>query len=219
MTRLTDWLPLLHQERAIVVLRPPDVATGIAMAEAMAAGGLNLLEVTWGWEEPTILLRELRDRLPHCTIGAGTITTHTQFDQAQTAGAEFLFSPVTDAALIHRAIAADLPIVPGALTPSEIFTAWKLGAPCVKVFPISAVGHADYLQSLRIPLAGIPLIPTGGVSVNNATSYIRAGAIAVGLAGDLLPATAIADRRWDILTAQATTLVQNLQAASAPNRP
>jgi 2-dehydro-3-deoxyphosphogluconate aldolase / (4S)-4-hydroxy-2-oxoglutarate aldolase len=214
MTRFTDWLPLLRRERAIVVLRPPDVETGIAMAEAMVVGGLHLLEVTWGWEEPLVLLRELRDRFPHCTIGAGTITTPTQFAQAQAAGAQFLFSPVTDADLIQQAIAADLPIVPGALTPSEIFIAWKLGAPSVKVFPISAVGHATYLDSLRIPLAGIPLIPTGGVSVGNAASYIQAGAIAVGLAGDLLPAAAIADRRWDILTTQAQTLVQTLRPSN-----
>ncbi len=205
-----NWLKLLQQERAIAVVRSPDHATGLAMAEAMYAGGLRLIEITWGSREPDRLVRELRDRLPDAVIGAGTIRDLGQFEQARRSGAEFIFAPGTDAAVIQAAVAAQLPVVPGALTPTEILTAWQLGATCVKVFPITAVGEANYLNSLRVPLAGIPLIPTGGVNFDNAGDLIQAGAIAVALAGDLFPAAAIAAGAWDTVRSQAAELVERL---------
>ncbi len=205
-----DWLKLLQQERAIAVVRSPDVPTGLAMAEAMYAGGLRLIEITWGSAEPDRLVQELRDRLPDAVIGSGTIRDLGQFEQARRSGAEFIFAPGTDAAVIQAAVAAQLPVVPGALTPTEILTAWQLGATCVKVFPITAVGEANYLNSLRVPLAGIPLIPTGGVNFDNAGDLIQAGAIAVALAGDLFPAAAIAAADWDTVRSQAAELVQRL---------
>jgi 2-dehydro-3-deoxyphosphogluconate aldolase / (4S)-4-hydroxy-2-oxoglutarate aldolase len=205
-----DWLQLLGAERAIAVVRAPDFPTGLAMAEAMYAGGLRLIEITWGSSEPDRLVRELRDRWPDAVIGAGTIRTMEQFEQARRSGAEFIFAPGTDAAVIQAAVAAQLPVVPGALTPTEILTAWQLGATCVKVFPITAVGEASYLRSLRVPLAGIPLIPTGGINFDNAASMIEAGAIAVALAGDLFPAGAIAAGDWEVVRSQAALLVDRL---------
>jgi 2-dehydro-3-deoxyphosphogluconate aldolase / (4S)-4-hydroxy-2-oxoglutarate aldolase len=205
-----DWLKLLQQERAIAVVRSPDLPTGLAMAEAMYAGGLRLIEITWGSHEPDRLVRELRVLLPDAVIGAGTIRDLGQFEQARRSGAEFIFAPGTDAAVIQAAVEAGLPVVPGALTPTEILTAWQLGATCVKVFPITAVGEANYLKSLRVPLAGIPLIPTGGIDFENAESMIEAGAIAVALAGDLFPAGAIASGDWDAVRSQAALLVERL---------
>jgi 2-dehydro-3-deoxyphosphogluconate aldolase/(4S)-4-hydroxy-2-oxoglutarate aldolase len=100
--------------------------------------------------------------------------------------------------------------VPGALTPTEIVTAWDSGATCVKVFPIEAVGGANYIKSLQGPLGHIPLIPTGGVTLENAKEFIKAGAIAVGLSGDLFPKPLIAAQDWDAIAQRAKTLKQQL---------
>jgi 2-dehydro-3-deoxyphosphogluconate aldolase / (4S)-4-hydroxy-2-oxoglutarate aldolase len=205
-----DWLQLLEQERAIAVVRSPDLPTGLAMAQAMYDGGLRLIEITWGSHEPDRLVRELHDRLPDAVIGAGTIRDLAQFEQAQRSGAEFIFAPGTDPVVIQAAVAAHLPVIPGALTPTEILTAWQLGATCIKVFPITAVGEANYLHSLRVPLAGIPLIPTGGINFDNAGPMLAAGAIAVALAGELFPAAAIAAGDWDAVRSQAALLVERL---------
>jgi 2-dehydro-3-deoxyphosphogluconate aldolase / (4S)-4-hydroxy-2-oxoglutarate aldolase len=207
---VADWLKLLQQERAIAVVRAPDFPTGLAMAQAMYDGGLRLIEITWGSHEPAQLVRELRVSLPDAVIGAGTIRDMAQFEQARRSGAEFIFAPGTDAAIVQAAVAAQLPVIPGALTPTEILTAWQLGATCVKVFPITAVGEANYLKSLRVPLAGIPLIPTGGINFDNAGSMIAAGAIAVALAGDLFPQAMVASGNWDGVRSQAAVLVKRL---------
>ncbi len=204
------WLDLLQQERAIAVIRAPNIATGVAMAQAVYAGGLRLIEVTWGSREPDRLIQTLRQCLPNAVIGAGTIIQKCEFEQARQSGAQFIFAPGTDAEMIAAAVAAQLPIIPGALTPTEILTAWHLGATCVKVFPIQAMGSANYLRSLCIPLADIPLVPTGGVTLANAAEMIAAGAIAVGLAGDLFPKAAIAAGQWDIVQSQTQRLVARL---------
>jgi 2-dehydro-3-deoxyphosphogluconate aldolase/(4S)-4-hydroxy-2-oxoglutarate aldolase len=126
------------------------------------------------------------------------------------AGAQFLFTPHVNTALIKAAVAADVPIVPGALSPTEIVTAWDAGASCVKVFPIEAVGGTSYIKSLQGPLGHIPLIPTGGVRLENAMSFIAAGAIAVGLSGDLFPKPLIAAGDWEAIALRAKTLKEQL---------
>jgi 2-dehydro-3-deoxyphosphogluconate aldolase / (4S)-4-hydroxy-2-oxoglutarate aldolase len=128
--------------------------------------------------------------------------------EAIASGAQFLFTPHVSPALIEMAIAAQIPIIPGALTPTEIVTAWQAGATCVKVFPIQAMGGAEYLRSLRAPLGDLPLIPTGGVTVENARTFLEAGAIAVGLSGQLFPQAAIEQADWQAITAQVQRLVK-----------
>ena len=100
----------------------------------------------------------------------------------------------------------------GALSPTEIVTAWQAGATCVKVFPVQAVGGAAYIRSLQGPLSQIPLIPTGGVTLENAKRFLEAGAVAVGLSGDLFPQAAIATEDWQAVTARSQALVDQLRA-------
>jgi 2-dehydro-3-deoxyphosphogluconate aldolase / (4S)-4-hydroxy-2-oxoglutarate aldolase len=204
---ISPWLSLVQQQRAIAVIRVPQFDLGVHLAQAVAAGGMTLIEITWNSDRPAQLVEHLRQGLPDCTIGAGTLLTVAQTQEAIAAGAQFLFTPHVAPALIERAIAADIPIVPGALTPTEIVTAWQAGATCVKVFPIQAVGGAAYLQSLRAPLGDLPLIPTGGVTVENARTFLEAGAIAVGLSGQLFPRTAIEQADWQAITTQVRRLV------------
>jgi 2-dehydro-3-deoxyphosphogluconate aldolase/(4S)-4-hydroxy-2-oxoglutarate aldolase len=180
------------------------------MAQAVAAGGMLLIEITWNSDRAPDLIGQLRKELPHCRIGTGTLLNLEQLRQAIDAGAQFLFTPHVDPALIAAAVTADVPIVPGALSPTEIVTAWSSGASCVKVFPIQAVGGANYIKALQGPLGHIPLIPTGGVTLENAKDFLMAGAIAVGLSGELFPKSLIAAEDWKAIAQRAKTLKEQL---------
>jgi 2-dehydro-3-deoxyphosphogluconate aldolase/(4S)-4-hydroxy-2-oxoglutarate aldolase len=181
-----QWLDWLQTYRAIAVIRIANFAQGVTMAERLAQAGLRLIEITWNSDRPADLVQTLRERLPDCRIGVGTILSESELADAIVAGAEYAFCPHTDPGLIRYANTHHLPISPGALTPSEIVTAWQAGADTVKVFPVQALGGASYIQSLQGPLGQIPLIPTGGVKMEDAIAYLQAGAIAVGLAQSLL---------------------------------
>ena len=206
-----SWLSLLQTERAIAVIRTPDLALGRHLAKAVAAGGLRLIEITWNSDRPAQLISTLRQELPDCVIGAGTLLEPIQVREAIAAGAEFLFSPHTNPTLIRIAVDHQVPMVAGALTPTEIVTAWQAGSSGVKVFPIQTVGGARYLRNLRDPLAGIPLIPTGGITLENAAEFLAAGAIAVGLSGQLFPPDAIAAGNWQQVTDRTKALMHALE--------
>lgn len=205
-----SWLTLLQQTPAIAVIRTAKIEQGRQMALAVAAGGIQLIEITWNSDRPTELIQQLRLELPNCTIGTGTLLTLDQLKEAIAAGAQFLFTPHVDPVMIQTAVAHSIPIIPGALSPTEIVTAWQAGASCVKVFPVSSVGGASYIKSLQGPLGNIPLIPTGGVTLENAKEFIAAGAIAVGLSGQLFPQQLVAQENWSAIAQLAKNLMQQL---------
>ncbi len=204
------WLKLLRAERAIAVIRAPKMELGRQMALAMAAGGIKLIEITWNSDRAPELISNLRAELPDCRIGSGTLLDVLQLREAIAAGAQFLFTPHVNPVLIHAAVEAEVPIIPGAMSPTEIVTAYQAGASCVKVFPISAVGGVSYIKSLQAPLGEIPLIPTGGVTLENAKEFIKAGAIAVGLAGELFPQKLVQLGDWESIRYKAYRLRENL---------
>lgn len=203
-----SWLSQVQQQRAIAVIRVVQYDLGIHLARAAAEGGMELIEITWNSDRPAQLIQHLRDQLPHCMIGAGTLLTQTDMEKAAAAGAQFLFTPHVNVDLIQAAVARQIPIVPGALSPTEIVTAWQAGATCVKVFPIQSVGGADYIRHICAPLNNIPLIPTGGVTLENARTFLEAGAIAVGVSGQLFPKEAIAQGDWRAVTQRVKQLVK-----------
>ncbi|MBW4546293.1 MAG: bifunctional 4-hydroxy-2-oxoglutarate aldolase/2-dehydro-3-deoxy-phosphogluconate aldolase [Symplocastrum torsivum CPER-KK1] len=205
-----SWLTLLQQQRAIAVIRASRQSLGVQMAKAVVAGGMSVIEITWNSDRAAELISQLRLELPTCIIGTGTLLTQVQLQQAIEAGAQFLFTPHVDTALITAAVDAGIPIVPGALSPTEIVTAWQAGASCIKVFPIEAVGGANYIKSLQGPLGQIPLIPTGGVTLENAKEFITAGAVAVGLSGELFPKPLVVAEEWEAIAQRANTLRQHL---------
>ena len=181
------------------------------MAQAVAAGGLRQIEITWNSAQAALLIEELRLRLPQCQIGAGTLLTVEDVKTAIAAGAQFLFSPHTEPQLIETAVAQSVPVIPGALSPTEIVTAWQAGATCVKVFPVQSLGGAAYIRNLQGPLEDIPLIPTGGVTLENVAELLQAGAIAVGLSSSLFPKTALQQQSWAQITDRTQALIQQLQ--------
>ncbi|NJN56562.1 MAG: bifunctional 4-hydroxy-2-oxoglutarate aldolase/2-dehydro-3-deoxy-phosphogluconate aldolase [Leptolyngbyaceae cyanobacterium SL_5_9] len=206
----SSWQSLVRQQRAIAVIRASHFDLGMYMARAIAAADLRLIEITWNSDRAGELIQRLRSELPDCVIGTGTLLTLDQLKDAIAAGAEFLFTPHVNSALIEMAVAQQVPVIPGAFSPTEIVTAWQAGAACVKVFPVQALGGVEYIRSLQGPLGDIPLIPTGGVTVQNARSFLDAGAIAVGLSGQLFPQEAIATQNWELITQQAKILRHNL---------
>ncbi|VEP11441.1 Entner-Doudoroff aldolase [Hyella patelloides LEGE 07179] len=210
-TIFDSWLSILRQEKAIAVIRSPRFDLGLAMAEAVAKGGIRLIEITWNSEQPQELIAELRVRFPHCLIGAGTVLNSTQLQNAIACGAQFIFSPHFNRDLVEISIHRNqIPYVPGVLTPTEIVTAYSTGASALKVFPISTMGGASYLKSLQAPLGDIPLIPTGGVTIDNAAEMITAGAIAVGLSGSLFPASLVTTGNWQQISDRSQQLLSKL---------
>ena len=204
------WRELLRKNRVIAVIRSDDPALGLAMAKAVAQGGIKIIEITWNSHQPAELIKTIIEELPYCTIGTGTILTLDQLQSAIAAGVQFIFCPHVNLTLIAAAITAGIPIIPGTLSPTEIVTAWQAGASCVKVFPILAVGGTNYIRSLQGPLGEIPLIPTGGVTLNNAREFITAGAIAVGLSGELFPKSLLERQNWQEIAHQAKNLLDSL---------
>ena len=207
----TSWQTLLKQHRAIAVIRTDDINLGLNMAKAVAAGGMRLIEITWNSQNPIELIQQLKRELPHCIIGTGTILTQEALKAAIKCGIQFCFTPHVSQSLIQTAIDHQIPIIPGALSPTEIITAWQAGASCVKVFPVQAIGGVAYIKGLQGPLGSIPLIPTGGVTLENAAYFIEAGAIAVGLSGQLFPRQAIQRQDWQMITQQAQSLRKRLK--------
>ncbi|MCC0177708.1 bifunctional 4-hydroxy-2-oxoglutarate aldolase/2-dehydro-3-deoxy-phosphogluconate aldolase [Waterburya agarophytonicola K14] len=206
-----EWLQILQQHKAIAVIRCADLDCGYKMARAVAAGGMSLIEIAWNSDRPEELVTRLRADLPHCIIGAGTILNLDPLQEAVSAGSQFAFAPnfnpnLLDAATNHHQI----PFVPGVFSPTEIVNAWQHGAKVVKVFPIELLGGAEYIQCLQAPLGHIPLIPTGGITIDNARMAIDAGAIAVGISSNLFPAKAIAKKDWSTITARAYYLLEQL---------
>jgi 2-dehydro-3-deoxyphosphogluconate aldolase / (4S)-4-hydroxy-2-oxoglutarate aldolase len=206
-----DWLKFVRQERIIAVIRSTDLQTGRKMAQAAAAGGIRLIEITANSDRAWELIEILRTELPDCSIGTGTVLTMSDALNAIACGAEYMFTPHLDLSLIDAAITAEIAIIPGALTPTEIITAWHSGATAVKVFPIQSLGGASYLQVLQGPMAHIPLIPTGGVTVDNAPDFLAAGAVAVGLAGSLFPPAEIASADWQSIRDRSSNLVMRIK--------
>ncbi len=209
-----NWLKVLQEYRAIAVIRAPEIELGRQMAAAVTQGGLRIVEITWNTDGAASLIEQLRSKLPHCMIGTGTILDRTALFEAIAAGAQFAFSPHVNLPLIEAAVAAEFPIIPGALSPTEIVTAWQAGADCVKIFPCQAVGYAAYIKALQGPLGHIPMIPTGGITIENAPEFIQAGAIAVGLAGDLFPKSLIAAEDWSAISDRSQTLLTRLKSLS-----
>ncbi|WP_310428526.1 bifunctional 4-hydroxy-2-oxoglutarate aldolase/2-dehydro-3-deoxy-phosphogluconate aldolase [Chamaesiphon sp. VAR_48_metabat_135_sub] len=207
-----DWLKFVRQERIIAVIRSTDLRIGLKMAQAAAAGGIKLIEITANSDRSWELIELLRAELPDCSIGTGTVLSLADLRNAIACGAEYIFTPHVDLSLIQAATSAEIPIVSGALTPTEIITAWQAGATAVKVFPIQAVGGVSYLQVLQGPIDRIPLIPTGGVTVTNAHDFLAAGAVAVGLAGSLFPQAEIIREDWQSIRDRANYLT--ISAAS-----
>jgi len=183
---------IIERAGLIPVLRARNAAQAHAVVRAMIAGGVTVVEVTMTVPGALDVMKELRKEYgAKLLLGSGTVTTAAEAEATIEAGAEFVVSPSLHPAVIAATKASGKLSIPGALTPTEIVTAWDLGADYVKVFPCSAMGGASYLKSLLAPFPHLKLIPTGGVTLETAESFLRAGACALGVGSDLVNLAAV----------------------------
>ncbi|MGA3035576.1 MAG: bifunctional 4-hydroxy-2-oxoglutarate aldolase/2-dehydro-3-deoxy-phosphogluconate aldolase [Terracidiphilus sp.] len=192
---------IIERVGLIPVLRAKTVAQGRAVVDAMIAGGVTIVEVTMTVPGAIDLLKELKKEYgAKLLLGSGTVTTAEQAQATIDAGAEFVVSPSLHPEVIRATKSNNKISCPGALTPTEAITAWNAGADFVKIFPCSAVGGAGYLKALLAPFPHLKLIPTGGVTLQNAESFIKAGASAIGVGGDLVNLAAIDTGQPEMIT-------------------
>lgn len=184
----------------VPVLRASSVDKALALAEAIAAGGVTVLEITMTVPGAMQVMRKLAETRPDILIGAGTVLDPETARMCILEGAQFVVSPAVNVKTIEMCHRYSIAVLPGGLTPTEIVTAWQAGADVVKVFPASAMGGAAYLKNLKAPLPQVELIPTGGVSLATAMSFLEAGAFALGVGSDLVDAKAMAEGRPEVVT-------------------
>jgi 2-dehydro-3-deoxyphosphogluconate aldolase / (4S)-4-hydroxy-2-oxoglutarate aldolase len=204
----------------IPVLRAKSPEQARAVVKAMLAGGVTVVEVTMTVPGAVDLLGELNDEYgDQVLLGSGTVTTAAQAEATIAAGAEFVVSPSLHPEVIATTKAAKKVSIPGALTPTEAITAWEAGADYVKIFPCSAVGGASYLRALLAPFPHFKLIPTGGVTLQTAESFLRAGARALGVGSDLVNLAAIDAGHPETITEAARAYLQMVARVRAEIHP
>jgi 2-dehydro-3-deoxyphosphogluconate aldolase/(4S)-4-hydroxy-2-oxoglutarate aldolase len=204
-------------ERAgvVAVIRLQDPARLRAVVQALASGGVRALEVTMTVPGAIELIRELAPTMPDgFLLGAGTVVDAETALRVIDAGAQFVVSPVFRREVIRASHDRDVPAMPGCFTPTEILDAWEAGADVVKVFPATALGPG-FFKDIHGPLPQVKLMPTGGVTLDNAGDWIRAGAVAVGVGTALLDARAVASGDYNVLRANAEYIMSNVRAAKA----
>lgn len=202
-----DILTHLIEGKVVAVVRLDSGEQLVRVAEALKAGGISAIEFTASTPGAVAMIEEACSRFGgEVLMGAGTILDPETARAAILAGAEFIVTPTLNLATIELCKRYGKPVVPGALTPTEVLTAWQAGADMVKVFPAS-LGGPSYIKAVLAPLPQIRLVPTGGVSADNAAEYLKAGAAAVGVGGRLVDKAAVARGDWNAITAEAQRLV------------
>lgn len=200
----------------IPVLRARSAKEALAVVEAMVAGGISVIEVTMTVPGAIDVLREIKknygDKL---LLGSGTVTAADECAATIDAGALFVVSPSLHPEVIAKTKEMGKVSIPGALTPTEVITAWKAGADYVKIFPCSAVGGAGYLKALRAPFPQLRLIPTGGVTLATAADFLKAGAAALGVGSDLVNTAAVAEGKPQVVTNAARAYLEIIAQSRA----
>jgi 2-dehydro-3-deoxyphosphogluconate aldolase/(4S)-4-hydroxy-2-oxoglutarate aldolase len=201
----------------VPVLRADSVSQAIALATAIADAGVTTLEITMTVPGAIQVIRRLAEDRPDILIGAGTVLDPETARMCILEGAQYIVSPALNLKTIELCHRYSVAVLPGALTPTEVLTAWEAGADVVKVFPAFSLGGARYLTALKGPLPQIELIPTGGVTLANAHEFLAAGAFALGVGSDLVDAKALSAGRPEIITENARkylAIVAHHRAAS-----
>ena len=204
------------ETKVVAIVRgfAPDVC--LKLADSYRQGGIRLVEVTFNqkapetWKDTASAIRAIRSEFAgQMRVGAGTVLTEEQLSICEDAGGEYIVTPNVKPALIRSAVERGLVAMPGALTPSEAVDAWEAGASFVKLFPAGALGP-DYVKAVRAPLSHIPFLAVGGVSASNASAFMRAGCVGVGVGGNLTNKEWIAEGAWDRIAAAARELVESV---------
>ena len=198
----------LREVGIIPIIRASSADVVVPVAEALLQAGLPVVEITLTVPNAIDAIGAVAKRFGgKVLVGAGTVTDAETAKRAVDAGAEFIVTPCLVPEVIEAAHRANVAVLPGALTPSEVFEAFRLGGDMVKVFPVQAVGGAAYLRALRGPFPDIPLVPTGGVTLENVAEMFKAGAAAVGVGTELI------SKDYAVIAARAKEFLRRLRGA------
>jgi 2-dehydro-3-deoxyphosphogluconate aldolase/(4S)-4-hydroxy-2-oxoglutarate aldolase len=197
-------------EKIIAVVRLPDGRHMEQTVDALIAGRVLIVEVTMTMSDATRWIEHFASDTLLC-VGAGSVRTTDGVKRAVEAGAKFIVSPMFDEVVVQAARAAGVCVIPGACTPTEIHTAWKSGVDAVKLFPVPADG-TSYLRAIRAPMPDVPLIPSSGITVENAMQYFNAGAAALAVGSALLDPRLVAAGKFDEISRRATQLSEIARA-------
>ena len=213
---ISDVKDAIYKYKIIAIVRGVDASKCLNVARALYDGGIRLLEITYNQSDPSsfstaadsvsALSEEFKGRM---FIGSGTVTKPELVDLTAKAGGTFIVAPNTNVDVIHRAHDLGLVSIPGAMTPTEILYAYDNGADFVKLFPTTELG-LPYLKAIRAPLSHVPLIVTSSITVENAKSYLDAGAVGLGVGGALANKIAIANEDYHALTIAAQELIASI---------
>jgi 2-dehydro-3-deoxyphosphogluconate aldolase/(4S)-4-hydroxy-2-oxoglutarate aldolase len=202
------------QEGLVPVIRVSSAQEAIDVADAIKEGGVTLIEITMSVPGAIDVIKELAQKYrDEIIMGAGTVLDPETGRAALLAGAQFIVTPTLNLDVIQLAHRYSAVVVPGAMTPTEILTAWNAGADMVKVFPAAQLGGPEYLKAIRGPLPQILLVPTGGVNLQNAGAFIKAGAAALGVGGELVDKKAVKEKKFHIITENTRAFIKAIREA------
>jgi 2-dehydro-3-deoxyphosphogluconate aldolase/(4S)-4-hydroxy-2-oxoglutarate aldolase len=208
-------LEKVKQLGLLAVIRGPSAELTVKMVDALIAGGVTGIEVTYSTPNAEDVVRNLSGKYgDNIVLGMGTLTKPEQALSAKQAGANFLVSPICEPTLVKSMVASGLLCMAGALTPTEVYQAYSMGVDVVKVFPGSLGGPA-YIKALKGPFPYIPMMPTGGVSAGNAAEWFAAGVVAVGAGSELCPPQLAKEGKFDEISKRAAEFVQVVKSARA----
>jgi 2-dehydro-3-deoxyphosphogluconate aldolase / (4S)-4-hydroxy-2-oxoglutarate aldolase len=206
----------LREVGIIPVIRADSPGAAVAVVETLIEAGLTVAEITMTVPDAIEAIASVSKRFgSNVLVGAGTVTDADTVRRALDAGAEFIVSPCLVPDVIAAARRADVAVLPGALTPTEVFEAFRQGGDLVKVFPAQNVGGAAYLRALHGPFPEIPLVPTGGVTLDNVGEMFKAGAVAVGVGSEMISKDALARRDYALIGALASRFLEAARQARA----
>ncbi len=199
----------------LAVIRGPSPDLTIQMVEALVAGGVKGIEITYSTPNAEDVVKKLAEKFgDDIVLGMGTLTEPAQALSARAAGANFLVSPICEPELVRAMVASGLAVMAGAFTPTEVFQAYRLGTDVVKIFP-GSVGGPAYLKALKGPFPYIPMMPTGGVNAGNVAEWFAAGVVAVGAGSELCPPQLAKEGKFEEISRRAAEFVKVVQAAKA----
>ena len=215
----SDILQEIKRIAIVPVVRTKDAESAVRAVEAISEGGIPCAEITMTVAGAIKALERVADRFgDKLLLGAGTVLDPETARACMLAGANFFVTPALNVATIEVAKRYSKPIFPGALTPTEVLTAWQAGADGIKVFPCSAVGGPKYIKALKGPFPDIEFVPTGGVNLDTITGFLEAGCCAVGVGSDLVDGKTVEEGRYEVFTERARQMRAKVETFQAQQR-
>ncbi|PYV24872.1 MAG: 2-dehydro-3-deoxyphosphogluconate aldolase [Acidobacteria bacterium] len=207
-------LALIREVGLVPIVRAPSPEDAFRAAEAIVSGGIGIAEITMTVPNAIRVMERVVERYgDKVLLGAGTILDPETCRSALLAGAEFIVTPSLDVGVIEVARRYSKPCFPGALTPTEVVKAWQAGADLVKIFPCGPVGGPRYIKALKGPFPQIDFVPTGGVNLETTPEFIKAGAAAVAVGGELVDLKALREGNLDVITSNARRFLEAVRTA------